>query len=179
METWKVIKFVRPTKSKHYFISNHGRIKSVDKITEKEAILKTSPDHRGFFRVSIKIEGGNVGVFVHKEVARAFVKQPSAEHEYVIHKNLNRNNNHASNIAWVDELEWKEYVKERAKKFGFKRSTKGGYFKLTANEVAIIKKYLKNGKTRKKMIAKRFGVSSTQIKRIERGENWAHVKPAK
>lgn len=28
------------------------------------------------------------------------------------------------------------------------------------------------------MIAKRFGISTTQIKRIERGENWGHVKPA-
>lgn len=178
-ERWSIVKFVKPTKSKNYYVSDHGRVKSIDKRSDKEKLIKTSPDHRGFYRVSIKVIDGNAGVFVHKEVAKAFVDKPSDEHVYVIHDNLVRSNNHHSNIKWVTEEGWKGYVKDRAKKFGFVKSTKGGYFKLTEGEVAMIKKALTNGKTRKKMIAKRFGVSSTQIKRIERGENWAHVKAAK
>ena len=118
-------------------------------------------------------------MYVHKEVANHFVKPPSEEHIHVIHKDLNRKNNHISNILWVTDPEWKIYIKERAVKFDFKKSTKGGYFKLTASQVAIIKKQLANGKTRRKMIAKRFGVSTTQLKRIERGENWGHIEAAK
>ena len=179
-EKWAKITFKRPTKKKDYYISNMGRAKSIDKVTEEEKELKTHPDHRGFYRASIKVEGNlNQAIYVHKEVAKHFVDPESEEHIYVIHKDLNRKNNLPSNIIWVDEKEWKEYIKARAKKFGFKKSNKGGYYKLTAAQVAIIKKQLIQGKTRRKMIAKRFGVSTTQLKRIERGENWSHVEPAK
>ena len=178
-EKWKLIEWNSPPKEKIYFISNHGRAKSKSKNTEIERIIKTHPDHRGFYRASIK--GGNdknQALYVHKEVAIAFAKK-SADDTYIIHKDINRNNNHHSNILWVTDAEWKEYVRARAKKFGFKRSTKGGYFKLTAAQVAIIKKQLLQGKTRRKMIAKRFGISTTQLSRIEKGENWSDVKPAK
>ena len=179
-ENWAQVTFKRPTKTKDYFVSNFGRSKSIDKETEDGKELRTHPDHRGFYRASIKVEGNlNQALYVHKEVAKHFVEPKSEEHIYVIHKDLNRKNNHKSNIIWVNEEDWKLYIKERAKKFGFKKSNKGGYFKLTAAQVAIIKKQLATGKTRRKMIAKRFGVSTTQLKRIERGENWAHVEAAK
>jgi len=179
-EEWAKVTFKRPTKTKNYYISNLGRSKSIDKETKEEKELKTHPDHRGFFRASIKVEGNlNQALYVHKEVAKHFVVPESEDHIHVIHKDLNRKNNHKSNIIWVTDPEWKEYIKARAKKFGFKKSNKGGYYKLTAAQVAIIKKQLKLGKTRRKMIAKRFGVSTTQLKRIETGENWGHVEAAK
>lgn len=179
-EKWAKVTFKRPTKKKEYFISNLGRTRSKDKETDEEKVLKTHPDHRGFYRASIKVEGNlNQALYVHKEVAKHFCTPETEQHTYVIHKDLNRKNNHHSNIIWVDEVEWKLYIKARAKKFGFKKSNKGGYFKLTAAQVAIIKKQLILGKTRRKMIAKRFGVSTTQLKRIERGENWKNVEPAK
>ena len=179
-EEWEKVTFKRPTKKKEYYISNLGRSKSIDKETQEEKALKTHPDHRGFFRASIKVEGNlNQALYVHKEVAKQFVKPETDLHIYVIHKDLNRNNNHNSNIIWVTDEEWKLYIKARAKKFGFKKSNKGGYYKLTAAQVSIIKKQLALGKTRRKMIAKRFGVSTTQLKRIETGENWKHVEAAK
>ena len=179
-ELWAKVTFKRETKGKNYYISNFGRTKSIDKESAVEKLMRTHPDHRGFYRASIKVEGNlNQALYVHKEVARHFITPPSTEHIYVIHFDLNRKNNHFSNIKWVNEEEWKGYIKKRAVKFGFKRSTKGGYFKLTEGQVAIIKKQLIQGKTRRKMIAKRFGVSTTQLKRIERGENWKHVAPAK
>lgn len=179
-EKWSKVLFKRETKGKNYFISNFGRTKSIDKITGEERLLKTHPDHRGFYRASIKVAGNlNQALYVHKEVAKHFVRPKTNEHVHVIHQDLNRRNNHFNNILWADDIEWKAYIKQRAKKFGFKKSSKGGYFKLTAGQVAIIKKQLLAGKTRRKMIAKRFGVSTTQLKRIERGENWADVKPAK
>ncbi len=179
-EKWALVTFKRDTKSKNYFISNLGRAKSIDKLTEEEKLMKTHPDHRGFYRASIKVVGNlNQALYVHKEVAKHFIEPETEEHIHVIHRDLNRKNNHYSNIIWVNDIDWKLYIKERAKKFGFKKSTKGGYYKLTAAQVAIIKKQLLTGKTRRKMIAKRFGVSTTQLKRIERGENWGHVEPAK
>ncbi len=43
-------------------------------------------------------------------------------------------------------------------------------------KVKIIKRMLASpNKTRQKMIAKQFGVTATQIKRIQRGENWSKI----
>ena len=53
-EKWAQVTFKRETKSKNYFISNLGRAKSVDKVSGEEKLMKTHPDHRGFFRASIK-----------------------------------------------------------------------------------------------------------------------------
>ena len=57
---------------------------------------------------------------------------------------------------------WEATCKKRQQKIG----------KLNAGKVKIIKRQLKNNRTRISMIAKRFGVSDTQIHRIKRGENW-------
>jgi hypothetical protein len=56
-----------------------------------------------------------------------------------------------------------------------KKNKKTSY-KLTEGKVKIIKKQLKNNRTRITMIAKRFGVSDMQIHRIKTGENWGHVE---
>ena len=168
-------------KLKNYYISNLGRIKSVSKNTGKEMLIKTNVTKKGFVHASIKLKGGHSGIYPHKRVAEYFVEAPSPEHTYVIHVDLNRQNNSFANLQWVTEKGQLEYVAKRAKTFGYdKREHKFGVgnYKLNAADVAIIKKQLLTGKTRRKMIAKRFNVSTTQLKRIERGENWAHVKPA-
>ena len=50
--------------------------------------------------------------------------------------------------------------------------------KLTVTKVMLIKKLLAkpDQKTRLKMIAKQFGVSEMQIRRIKSGENWSQIK---
>jgi len=181
-ERWAEVSFSRETKSKNYCISNNGRIKSIDKVTSEEKLIKTSLTKKGFLHSSIKLKEGHSGIYPHRKVAEYFIKPKSEKHRYVIHKDLNRKNNHHKNLTWVDAVGQKEYVKKRAKKFGYDKRDHVigvGNYKLNAADVAIIKKQLATGKTRRKMIAKRFNVSTTQLKRIERGENWAHVKPAK
>lgn len=177
-EELKKITFAKQTKSRDYYISNQGRLFSMHKITEVKKLMKSALTKRGYPKVSLKLEGGYESVYIHKAVAEAFVERPSEEHQYIIHIDFNRSNNKAENLKWVSEFAQKEYIKKRGEIFEYKKSTGGGYFKLTAPQVSLIKKALLNGKTRKKMLAKRFGVTSTQIKRIERGENWANVKPA-
>jgi len=177
-EELKLLTFSKKTKSRDYFISNHGRLFSMNKTTEVKKLMKSALTKRGYPKVSLKLEGGYESVYIHKAVADSFLVKSSEEHQYIIHNDFNRANNKAENLKWVTEFEQKEYIKKRGEIFEYKKSTGGGYFKLTAPQVALIKKALLNGKTRKKMLAKRFGVTSTQIKRIERGENWANVKPA-
>jgi len=48
--------------------------------------------------------------------------------------------------------------------------------KLTETDVIRLKKKLKRGKNPLYKIAKEFGITHTQLNRIRRGENWAHIK---
>lgn len=177
-EELKKLSFIKKTKSRDYYISNLGRLFSVHKTTEVRKLMKSTLTKRGYPKVSLKLDGGYESVYIHKAVGDSFVDPGGEDNSFLIHIDYNRSNNKSSNLKWVTELEQKEYIRKRGEIFEYKKSTGGGYFKLTAPQVALIKKALLNGKTRKKMLAKRFGVTSTQIKRIERGENWADVKPA-
>lgn len=181
-EIWHKIIFKGTTKGKEYYISNYGRTKSVDKSTKQENLMKATMLKTGFPKITYRLQEGCESVYPHKTVAQYFLPKPSDKHEFVIHKDMNRKNNSTTNLKWVTEEERRQYNKKRAETFGYnkKEHVRGvGNYKLTEGKVAIIKKQLSTGKTRKTMIAKRFGITLTQIKRIETGENWSHVKPAK
>lgn len=181
-EIWHKISFKGTTKGKEYYISNYGRTKSVDKDTRDESLMKATMLKTGFPKITYRLAEGCESVYPHKTVAQYFIPKPTENHEYVIHIDMNRRNNSSRNLKWVTKEERKEHNRKRAETFGYnkKEHVRGvGNYKLTEGKVAIIKKQLSTGKTRKTMIAKRFGITLTQIKRIEKGENWAYVKPAK
>ena len=176
-ERWKKIETPRPTLKMDYYVSNLGRLKSRSKTDRSEHILNPTPDAKDYLKSSIKLEGGSYGLYVHMAVAKYWSKKPrKAGYNRYIHKNLNRLNNKASNIVWVTDDEWREYVKKRAKKYGYKPHRKGGKPKLTEAQVIRIKKHLAVGRMTKSKIAAKFSVSHTQINRIEAGENWARLE---
>ena len=119
----------------------------------------------------------------HRAVAELFLESPESEdYQFIIHKDFDKTNNRAENLAWATQ----EKVTERYNKHPkvilreFKKQFKEEKTaihngKLTELEVLKIKTKLKKGKTLKE-IAKRFGVSDMQIHRIKTGENWSHVK---
>lgn len=178
-EKWKKIKTPAPSNRVNYYISSKGRLKSIDKNNKSEYLLNPSPDRQGYMRSSVKLEDRNYAIYLHMQVAKYWSKKESRNQTYYIHKDLNRSNNKPTNVIWVTEERWKKYIKARAKKFGFVAHRKGGKPKLTERNVSMIKKYLKQGKMLKHKIAEKYGVSHTQINRIQKGENWSHVKAAK
>jgi len=181
-EVWQKIDFKGTTKGKDYLISSFGRAKSVDKKSGKESLMKATMLKTGFPKITYRLKEGCESIYPHKTVAQYFKPKPTEQHNHIIHKDMNRFNNHVNNLEWVTEDIRKKHLRERAEKFGYNKRghTRGiGNYKLTEGKVAIIKKQLLSGKTRRTMIAKRFGITLTQLKRIERGENWGDVKPAK
>ncbi len=179
-EEWKKVKLPAPHRSKTYYVSSRARLKSIDKKTKDEYLLKLRPDHHGHLRASLKLSTGlNYALWLHKAMAAVFVKKPSRKHTLIIHKNFKRDDNKLSNLAWVTKEEHREYIKKRLAALGITYHKRGGSSKLDEKKVAQIKKLLIKGKKTKKAIAEKYGVSSTQLKRIERGENWSSVEPAK
>ncbi len=176
-EIWKQIKFVAPTKQANYFISNMGRIKSIHKITKSEYLLKCTPLKRGgYLQFNIKLSGDKrASKYVHKLVAEYF-KSTKRKNVFVTHLNGDRNNNKVTNIAWMnrDELS-AHHAKLGTYKYDRTNIVLGSHVKMTEAKVRRLKKALRSGKKTRTQLSKDFGITMTQIKRIDRGENWGHV----
>ncbi|MCH2046143.1 MAG: NUMOD4 domain-containing protein [Saprospiraceae bacterium] len=172
-EKWLRLDFGVSTKQCWYEISNFGRIKSIDKETEKEKLLKGARVRGGLITLNIKLKDESRGVvYVHRFVAENFVDQPSDDHEYIIHKDFNNNNNQWNNLEWVTQEEWKAHKESTP---GKEKRKPNKNYKLTETQVRMMKKLLKRGKTKRKIIAKQFGVSENCAYKIEKGIRWAHV----
>jgi hypothetical protein len=173
-EQFKPVDFGRETKTCDYAISNFGRIKSIDKSTGRERLLKGAKARGGLIMLNQKLKDGSTGiVYVHRFVAENFVAPEGEDKEYILHKDYDKSNNNWSNLVWATESEWKEYQRENPNRKGRPARTKN--YKLTETQVRMMKKLLKRGKTKRKIIAKQFGVSENCAYKIEKGIRWAHV----
>lgn len=185
-ELWKTIQFPEEDNilsTENICISNYGRLVRIkDDVPElfkaynlngyPHIKIKTNEvgTYRGYKKRKMK------GYYLHKLVAQYFLEQ--AEDEiYVIHKDYNKLNNEVENLKWTTKREKELHQWSNPEFLEAKRNAKRPYAKLTENNVRLIKKMINdpNRRTRLKIIAKRFGVSTMQLQRIKIGENWADV----
>lgn len=170
-EKWKEINFEINLPHPKYEISNYGRVKSyaIDKVNGQ---IISGSTVKGYKSLMVKFGGGFIqSYYIHRLVAQAFLPKTKKDMHYVVHNDYDKANNHVSNLRWVTEEERYKHNNENPR-VKIKRTT--GY-KLTENDVRVIKKLLRNNKTRLSMIAKRFKITHTQLNRIRSGENWGHV----
>ncbi len=94
----------------------------------------------------------------------------------VIHLNYDKTDNHVKNLKWATKRE-KELHQFSNPEFKNLKKKKPSHTKLTETKVKLIKRKINdpNRRTRMKMIAKQFGISTMQLYRIKSGENWAEV----
>jgi hypothetical protein len=169
-----------------YAVSNRGRMVSFTDDIRKGRLLKgTKSEGYKVFRFKIYRDKKmlNSHFFIYKLVAQHFVPKTSADQVYVIHLDHQRSNDDARNLKWVNEEERLAHMqnsplvlKARQERLTPAKARNG--HKLTVTRVMLIKKLLANPNqtTRLKMIAKQFGVSEMQIRRIKSGENWGYIK---
>ncbi|MFD3276745.1 HNH endonuclease [Aquirufa echingensis] len=167
-EKWAFIKLPIPT-DQTYQISNFGRIRN-----RNQKILQGS-SIQGYRTLNIRIGSEHVNFYIHKLVALHFVSLKSTENQFVIHKDYDKLNNIAENLQWVTRAELTEHNKRNPANINKRKPLTGRHYKLNPGKVKIIKQMLLSGKSRPKMIAKQFGITSTQVTRIKKGENWKHV----
>ena len=178
-ERWAKVEPEVETKRCDYYISDYGRIKSIEKDTGNERIIKggtVSKKNLKVLRLKLK---GNIPyhTYVHKFVAAHFVENPENK-TFVIHKDGDGSNNFYKNLQWMTQKEvTKLFVESGVYKRVKQTTMKNGssVIKMTESKVRLLKKRLKEGKTKKKILAKSFGISYMQLNRIERGENWGHI----
>ena len=111
-----------------YFISDKGRIKSVDRRIPntngvgtrliKGKILSTTLNNKGYKCVSLHKNGKIKTFTIHRLVALSFIPNPN-NYSDVNHKDENKLNNNAENLEWVTH-EYNMNYGERGKKAGEK-----------------------------------------------------------
>lgn len=172
-EEWKIIEFdAGISENERFKISNYGRILNCKGQKEFE-VKKTYINGYQNLPLKQKKNGKSTSRYVHRLVAEHFLEKNNGI--YVIHLNYDKTDNRLENLKWATKREkelhqfnnpdWKALVEKKKLKNS----------KLSEGKVKIIKRQLKNNRTRISMIAKRFGVSDTQIHRIKKGENWSNV----
>lgn len=171
----------------NYAISNRGRLVSyIDDIKQGRELRGGLIDGYRIFRYKYRDENGlqkNKHYFFYKLIAQHFIEKTSEDQNHVIHLDYVRDNDVITNLQWATYAEMLTHINKsprlienRKKLIEFNINADGK--KLTATNVIRLKKMLQrpDRKTRNKIIAKQFNISETQLKRIETGENWGHIK---
>ncbi|MEM6965225.1 MAG: hypothetical protein AAF573_10690 [Bacteroidota bacterium] len=174
-ERWAKVPAKAPTKKCDYFFSDYGRLKSVNKFTGAEKLLKGSLMKQGFMQLNLKLQDEvRQGFYVHKLVADAFLEKPSEKHTFVIHKDANKLNNHYENLKFGTREDMTQHQIDQGV-YLHKNRKMPSHSKMTETKVRLLKQRLKEGKTKKRVLARSFGITETQLRRIEKGENWGHI----
>jgi hypothetical protein len=179
-ETWKPLQFPGwKHLRKQYALSSNGRIASyTDDVSEDGKLLQGSLT-TGYRTLNLHRPGNNGTLYIHREIARLFLKKPSAKNRYVIHVNHNKLDNSVKNLAWATLDEMIQHQQASPAKVAYKKvqANRTTGLKLNASKVKTIKKTLndKNRKVTIKKLAEKFGVSEMTMYRIKSGENWGRV----
>jgi len=172
-EIWKKLVIPNLDTNEKFEISNYGRLKSYKNVPEGYFIKNSKV--KGYQILLVKMKNNKFTTrYIHKLVAEHFISKDNPLQKYVIHLDFNKNNNHVSNLKWVTRLTMFAHQKINP---NYKRG-KISNAKLRETDVMRLKLKLKREKNKLGLLAREFGITHTQLNRIRRGENWAHVKVA-
>lgn len=164
-------------------VSNYGRLVKRKTKEEKFKLVKpTNVNNFLTFRFPSKTKLNKYGkkrdrgVYIHKIVAQLFMKEIEGK-KFVIHLDHDLQNNRVQNLKYVNQKELTIHQLSNPKRIIADKNKQPSNCKLTETKVKLLKRKLNNPnrRTRLKIIAKQFGVSQMQLRRIKTGENWGYV----
>ncbi len=179
-EIWKPLHFSgwRHLRNR-YAVSGFGRIASFKQDILKDGKLLSGSLTTGYRTLNLHRPGNKGTLYIHREMAKIFLKKPTPQHKYVIHRNHRKLDNQVKNLQWATLDQMIGHQQDSPAKVAYKEKqanrTEG--LKLSAGQVKKIKGIL-NSKKRNitiKKLAQNYGVSEMTMYRIKSGENWARI----
>lgn len=179
-EQWKQLAFEGSKDLRNFYaVSSHGRLASYKEDVLEDGKLLNGSLTTGYRTLNLHRPERKSTLYLHREIARLFMKRPSPRYKYVIHKNHNKLDNRASNLKWATLEEMIQHQQKSPAKIAYKKkqAEKEVGLKLTATQVRRIKDMLNNDKRRLtiKQMAEKYDVSEMTMYRIKSGENWGRV----
>lgn len=175
-ESWKVFDLVDcDFEKEEILVSNYGRVQKKKKKDDEFKLYKKGIINKFETLSYINSKNKVRSFYVHRAVAFLFLEKRE-DTKFVIHKNHDLTDNYVENLKWVNQKELTVHQltnPERKKKLGLKTRAK-----LSEAKVRVIKKKLldPNRRTRLRIIASQFGVTTMQLYRIKSGENWGEIE---
>lgn len=174
IERWKRIQSPDWPEEIHVEISSLGRIKSFT-TNPKGKIIRGSCI-QNYRSLNMRHRKKSINRYVHKLVAELFIPRTDLRASFVIHLDYDKQNNRVGNLAWVTREALTAHNAHNPAILSKKIPLRTKNYKLRIAQVLLIKQMLLTGKNRVKMIAKQFGITSTQVNRIKKGANWKQVQ---
>lgn len=179
-EVWKTLVFNGSKELRNrYAVSSQGRIASCKEAPLKDGKLLNGSLTTGYRTLNLHRPGHKGTLYIHRELAKLFLKKPSPKHKFVIHKNHNKLDNSVKNLKWATLEEMIRHQQHSPAKIAYKKrqANREVGLKLTALQVRKIKNQLQN-QSRKitiKQLADKYNVSEMTMYRIKSGENWGRI----
>jgi len=179
-EVWKPLTFSgwRQLRNR-YAVSNFGRIASYKLDVIKEGKLLSGSLTTGYRTLNLHRPGNKGTLYIHREMAKIFLKKTTTQLKYVIHVNHNKLDNGIKNLRWATLEKMISHQQNSPAKIAYKekQATRSIGLKLTAAQVKSIKTILNNKKRNVtiRQLAQKYNVSEMTMYRIKSGENWARI----
>lgn len=169
---WKQVRF-------HYAISNLGRLASFKNDLNKDGKLLSGSMTTGYRTLNLHRPDNKGTLYIHREIAKIFLKKKSPQHKYVIHLNHNKLDNQYKNLRWATLQQMIQHQQASPAKIAYKerQANRKIGLKLNAIQVKKIKTILHSAHRNItiKRLADRYSVSEMTLYRIKNGENWARI----
>ena len=180
-ESWKPLVFPGWKQLRYcYAVSTRGRIASYKNDINKDGKLLHGSMTTGYRTLNLHRPNNKGTLYIHREIAKLFLKKNSARHQYVIHLNHNKLDNDLRNLRWATLEKMIEHQQDSPAKIAYKekQANRTTGLKLKANQVRKIKTILsdKDRNITIRQLAGRYGVSEMTMYRIKSGENWKRIK---
>jgi len=134
-------------------------------------LLKVYPDQDGYLHAYITIKGIKKACFVHRAVAKAFIRLPRKGEE-VRHLDGIKTHNWFENLCYGTKL---DNARDRDRHGRTAKGENGGTSVLKNADVIKIREQLKAGRLQK-VIALNYGVCKGTISHIKTGRNWSWLQ---
>lgn len=179
-EVWKPLTFSGSKELRNrYAVSSVGRIASYKEEVLKDGKLLNGSLTTGYRTLNLHRPGHKGTLYIHREIAKLFLKKASAKNKFVIHKNHNKLDNSVKNLEWASLEKMIRHQQKSPAKVAYKKrqANREVGLKLTAIQVRRIKEQLnkKNRKITIRQLADKYNVSEMTMYRIKSGENWGRI----